>query len=163
MLARKGTTRPTSLSYDQALDEALCHGWIDGQKKSEDDTHWQQRFTPRRPGSRWSVINRDKAEALVAAGAMRPRGRAEMEKAKADGRWDAAYAGAKTATVPDDLAAALDADPGARAFFDGLTGNNRYAILYRVQDAKKPETRAKRIEKFVAMCHAHETVYPNGS
>lgn len=159
----KGALAGTTVDYREALDVALCHGWIDGAKKTEDDTHWRQRFTPRRARSKWSQVNRDKAEALVAAGVMRPRGLAEMERAKADGRWDAAYAGARAATVPDDLAAALDADSGARAFFDTLTGNNRYAILYRVQDAKKPETRARRIEKFVAMCRAHETVYPNGS
>jgi uncharacterized protein YdeI (YjbR/CyaY-like superfamily) len=159
----KGKLAGTTVDYKEALDVALCHGWIDGAKKTEDEAYWQQRFTPRRARSKWSQVNRDKAEALVQAGLMRPRGAEEMAKAKADGRWDAAYAGAKAATVPDDLAAALDADPEARAFFDTLTGNNRYAILYRVQDAKKPETRARRIEKFVAMCRAHETVHPNGS
>ena len=148
-----------SVSYAEALEVALCHGWIDGQKRGHDQTSWLQRFTPRGPRSRWSQVNRDKAEALIRAGRMRPAGQARVDAAKADGRWAAAYAGQQSATVPDDLAAALAADPQAEAFFDTLTGANRYAILYRVDDAKKPETRAARIARFVEMCHNHETVH----
>ena len=148
-----------TVTYAQALDIALCHGWIDGQKRGHDETYWLQRFTPRGPRSRWSQINRDKAEALIAAGRMRPAGQAQVDAAKADGRWAAAYAGQKSATVPDDLAAALAADPQAQAFFETLSGANRFAILYRVQDAKRPATRAARIAKFVEMCHHHETVH----
>jgi uncharacterized protein YdeI (YjbR/CyaY-like superfamily) len=150
---------PTTVTYAEALEIALCHGWIDGQKRGLDESFWLQRLTPRGPRSKWSQINRDKAEALIAAGAMQPAGLHEVERARADGRWDAAYAGQKSATVPDDLAAALDADPEAAAFFARLSSVNRYAILYRVQDAKRPETRARRVEKFVAMCHNHETVH----
>jgi len=150
---------PTTVTYAEALEIALCHGWIDGQKRGLDEAFWLQRFTPRGPRSKWSQINRDKVEALIAAGAMRPAGLREVDRARADGRWDAAYAGQKSATVPDDLAAALDADPEAAAFFATLSSVNRYAILYRVQDAKRPETRARRIEKFVAMCRNHETVH----
>jgi uncharacterized protein YdeI (YjbR/CyaY-like superfamily) len=148
-----------SVSYAEALEVALCHGWIDGQKRGHDQTSWLQRFTPRGPRSRWSQVNRDKAEALIRAGRMRPAGQARVDAAKADGRWAAAYAGQKSATVPDDLAAALAADPQAEAFFGTLTGANRYAILYRVHDAKKPATRAARIARFVEMCHNHETVH----
>jgi uncharacterized protein YdeI (YjbR/CyaY-like superfamily) len=154
----KAGAAPT-VSYAEALDVALCHGWIDGQKRGYDDRYWLQRFTPRGPRSKWSQINRDKAEALVEAGRMHPAGQAQVDAAKADGRWAAAYVGQKSATVPDDLAAALAADPQAKAFFESLTGANRYAILYRVQDAKKPQTRAARIAKFVEMCHRHETIH----
>lgn len=148
-----------TVTYAEALDVALCHGWIDGQKRGYDEAYWLQRFTPRGPRSKWSQINRDKAEALIEAGRMRPAGQAQVDAAKADGRWQAAYAGQKSATIPEDLAAALAADPDAQAFFDTLTGANRYAILYRVNDAKKPETRAARIAKFVAMCHNGETIH----
>ena len=148
-----------TVTYAEALEVALGHGWIDGQKRGYNEAFWLQRFTPRGPRSRWSQINRDKAEALIQAGRMRPAGQAQVDAAKADGRWAAAYAGQKRATVPDDLAAALAADPRAKAFFETLTGANRYAILYRVNDAKKPETRAARIAKFVQMCHDHETVH----
>lgn len=148
-----------TVSYSEALDVALCHGWIDGQKRGYDETHWLQRFTPRAPRSRWSQINRDKAEALIKAGRMRPGGQAQVDAARADGRWAAAYAGQKSATVPDDLAAALAADPQAKAFFESLSGSNRFAILFRVHDAKRPQTRAARIEKFVQMCHKNETVH----
>jgi uncharacterized protein YdeI (YjbR/CyaY-like superfamily) len=148
-----------TVNYSEALDVALCHGWIDGQKRGYDESYWLQRFTPRRPRSKWSQINRDKAEALIKAGRMHPAGQVQVDAAKADGRWAAAYAGQKSATVPDDLAAALAADPQAKAFFETLSGSNRFAILYRVHDAKKPETRAARIAKFVAMCHNHETVH----
>jgi uncharacterized protein YdeI (YjbR/CyaY-like superfamily) len=157
-IAKKGAG-VDSVSYAEALDAALCYGWIDGQKRSLDDSHWLQRFTPRTARSKWSKINRDKAQALIDARRMKPAGLREVERAKADGRWDAAYAGARAATVPDDLQRALDADPEARAFFATLDSANRYAILYRVQDAKRPETRTRRIEKYVAMLHAHETIH----
>ena len=156
-IGKKGAGR--TVTYGEALDVALCHGWIDGQKRGYDQTHWLQRFTPRGSRSKWSQNNRDKAEALIKACRMRPAGQAQVDAAKADGRWEAAYAGQKSATVPADLAAALAADPQAQAFFETLSGANRYAILYRVHDAKKPETRAARIAKFVEMCHNHETVH----
>lgn len=156
----KGVHAGSTVSYDEALDVALCFGWIDGQKRPLDGEFWLQRFTPRRARSRWSKRNREKAEVMIAAGSVRPAGLREIEAARADGRWDAAYEGQKTAAVPDDLRVALDADPEASAFFETLNGANRYAILYRVGDAKKPETRAARIAKFVAMCHNHETVHP---
>jgi uncharacterized protein YdeI (YjbR/CyaY-like superfamily) len=157
-IAKKGAG-VDSVSYAEALEAALRYGWIDGQKRALDDRHWLQRFTPRTARSKWSKINRDKAQALIDAGRMKPAGLREVERAKADGRWDAAYAGARTATVPDDLQRALDADPEARAFFATLDSANRYAILYRVQDAKRPETRMRRIEKYVSMLHAHETIH----
>jgi uncharacterized protein YdeI (YjbR/CyaY-like superfamily) len=156
-IGKKGAAE--TVSYAEALDVALCHGWIDGQKRRYDETFWLQRFTPRGPRSTWSQINRDKAEALVRAGRMRPAGQAQVDAAKADGRWAAAYAGQKRATVPDDLAAALAADPQAKAFFEALNGANRFAILYRVQSAKRPGTRAARIAKFVEMCHDHKTLH----
>jgi uncharacterized protein YdeI (YjbR/CyaY-like superfamily) len=148
-----------TVNYAEALEVALIYGWIDGQKRGYSETFWLQRFTPRGPRSKWSQINRYKAEALIKAGRMRPAGQAQVDAAKSDGRWAAAYAGQKSATVPGDLAAALAADPKAKAFFETLTGANRYAILYRVHDAKKPETRAARIATFVQMCHNHETVH----
>ncbi|MFF0573177.1 YdeI/OmpD-associated family protein [Streptosporangium saharense] len=149
-----------ALDYVQALDVALCYGWIDGQKKSLDATHWLQRFTPRRPRSRWSKVNRDKVAALLEQGRMRPAGLLEVERAKADGRWEAAYDGSRTATVPEDLELALAGNPVAREFFATLDSRNRYAVLHRVQEAKKPETRARRIEKFVTMLAEHKKVYP---
>ncbi|MGV9556285.1 YdeI/OmpD-associated family protein [Streptomyces sp. NPDC003522] len=149
-----------ALDYAQALDVALCHGWIDGQKAKFDDQWWLQRFTPRTPRSKWSKVNRDKVAALIEQGRMRPPGQAEIDRAKADGRWEAAYDSARTATVPDDLAAALAADPAAAEAFGTLDRQNRYAILYRIQDAKKPETRARRIEKYVAMLAKGEKPYP---
>ncbi len=149
-----------ALNYAQALDVALCHGWIDGQKAALDDQWWLQRFTPRRPRSRWSKINRDKVAVLIEQGRMRPPGLAEIDRAKADGRWEAAYDSSRTATVPDDLAAALTADPAAAAFFETLDRQNRYAILHRVQDAKRVETRVRRIEKYVAMLAKGEKLYP---
>jgi uncharacterized protein YdeI (YjbR/CyaY-like superfamily) len=145
--------------YAEALDVALRYGWIDGQAARVDEHWYAQRWTPRRPRSKWSKINRDKAEALMASGDMKPAGLAEVERAKADGRWDAAYESAANATVPDDLQAALDANPKAAELFAKLSGSNRYAILYRIQDAKRPETRARRIEKFVAMLARGEKVY----
>ncbi|MEV4094036.1 YdeI/OmpD-associated family protein [Streptosporangium saharense] len=149
-----------SLDYVQALDVALCYGWIDGQKKSLDATHWLQRFTPRRPRSRWSKVNRDKVAALLEQGRMRPAGLLEVERAKADGRWEAAYDGSRTATVPEDLELALAGNPAALEFFATLDSRNRYAVLHRVQEAKKPETRARRIEKFVTMLAEQKKIYP---
>ncbi len=160
VLAKKGTTTPTSLTYDEALDEALCHGWIDGQVLRRDDVTYRQRFTPRRQRSPWSKRNVGIVERLLAEGRMRPSGMAEVERARADGRWDAAYAGPATIEVPDDLTAALAAEPRARAWFDVLTKQNRYAILYRLQTAKRPETRRGRIEEFVALLARGETPYP---
>jgi uncharacterized protein YdeI (YjbR/CyaY-like superfamily) len=148
-MAKKGTGI-ASLDWTGGVEVALCFGWIDGQSRRIDDAWFMQRFTPRRPRSMWSKVNRTKVEALVAAGRMRPAGHAEVERAKADGRWDRAYDGVATATVPDDLAAALR-DAGMTGAFTGLNSANRYAILHRVQTAKKPETRARRIAQFVAM------------
>ena len=148
-----------SVDHPGALDVALCFGWIDGQRKKFDDTHFLQKFTPRRPRSKWSKINREKVENLIEQGRMREAGLAQIEAAKADGRWDAAYDSPSNATVPDDLQAALDANPEAKAFFETLTSNNRFAILYRIQDAKRPETRQRRIDKFIEMLNNKETVY----
>jgi uncharacterized protein YdeI (YjbR/CyaY-like superfamily) len=158
-IAKKGAGTAT-VSYAEALEAALCYGWIDGQKGRLDDDFWLQRFTPRKPGSKWSQINRTKAVSLIEAGEMKPAGLREVERAKADGRWEAAYAGQRAATVPEDLRRALDENARARAFFATLNSVNRYAILYRVQEAKRPETRARRIEKFVAMLARHETLHP---
>jgi uncharacterized protein YdeI (YjbR/CyaY-like superfamily) len=140
-----------SVTYAEALDVALCHGWIDGQKGAIDDRHWRQRFTPRTPRSRWSKRNRRRAEELLEGAEMAPAGLREVEAARADGRWEAAYDSPATAAVPPDLQAALDADPAAAGFFAGLDSANRYAILYRLQEARRPETRARRLEKFVGM------------
>ena len=158
-LAKKGAGVP-SVTYAEAVEAALCFGWIDGQKAALDERFWLQKFTPRRPRSVWSKINREKAERLVRDGRMRPAGRREVEAAKADGRWDAAYDAHSAATVPDDLREALERDDRARAFFSSLDATNRYAILYRIQDAKRPETRARRIEKYVAMLGEHKKIYP---
>jgi uncharacterized protein YdeI (YjbR/CyaY-like superfamily) len=160
-LARTGAVAPTSLTYDQALDEALCHGWIDGQIRGGDECSYRQRFTPRTPRSGWSKRNVAKAERLMAEGRMQPSGLAAVERAKADGRWDSAYAGPASIEVPTDLAAALDAQPAARTMFQNLNGRNRYAVLYRIETAKRPETRSRRIEQFVAMLARGETIYPN--
>jgi uncharacterized protein YdeI (YjbR/CyaY-like superfamily) len=160
VLAKKGTERPTSLTYDQALEEALCHGWIDGQARRRDDATYRQRFTPRRRSSAWSKRNTGIAERLLTEGRMHPAGIAEMERAKTDGRWDAAYAGPADIEVPPDLAAALAGEPKAQRMFESLTSQNRYAILYRTTTAKRAETRARRIEEFVAMLARGETVYP---
>jgi uncharacterized protein YdeI (YjbR/CyaY-like superfamily) len=148
-----------SVTHPEALEVALCYGWIDGLRDRLDDEYFLQRFTPRRPRSKWSKINCGKATELIEQGRMRPAGLKEVERAKADGRWDAAYDGPRTATVPDDLQAALDADDGARAFFATLNATNRYAILHRIQDAKRPETRARRIAKYVAMCREGRKIY----
>jgi uncharacterized protein YdeI (YjbR/CyaY-like superfamily) len=149
-----------SVRYPEALDAALCYGWIDGQVKRLDDQYYLQRFTPRSPRSKWSKINCGKVAALTAAGRMKPAGLRQVEAATADGRWDAAYDSPRTATVPDDLRRALDADPKAAAFFASLDGRNRYAILYQVQDARRPETRARRVAKFAAMLGNREKLYP---
>lgn len=160
VLAKKGTREPTSLSYDQALDEALCFGWIDGQVRRLDEATYRQRFTPRRARSPWSRRNVGIAERLAAGGRMHPRGLAEIERAKGDGRWEAAYAGAATIEVPDDLAAALAASPRAQAMFERLTSQNRFAVLLRVTSATRADTRSRRIEQFVAMLERGETVHP---
>lgn len=157
-IAKAGNSA-SSLTKAQAIDGALCHGWIDGQIDKYDEAWFLTRFTPRKRTSKWSENNRKRAEQLVADGRVAPAGLAEIEAAKADGRWDTAYAPASTAEEPEDLRTALDAEPAARTFFDTLTGANRYAILYRVQTAKKPETRAARIVKFVEMCTRGETVH----
>ena len=149
----------SSLTKAQAIDGALCHGWIDGQIDKWDEAWFLTRFTPRKRTSKWSENNRKRAEVLIAEGRVTAAGMTEIEAAKADGRWDAAYAPASTASEPEDLKAALDAVPEARVFFDTLSGANRYAILYRVQTAKKPETRAARIGKFVGMCERGETIH----
>ena len=158
-IAKKGGEHP-SVSYAEALDEALCVGWIDGRKWSLDEHHFLQGFGPRRARSIWSSINREKATTLIAAGRMQPSGLAEVERAKADGRWDAAYQGSKTIELPDELRAALDAEPAAAAFFETLNSQNRYAILFRLHNAKRPETRTRNIEKYVAMLARGETIYP---
>jgi uncharacterized protein YdeI (YjbR/CyaY-like superfamily) len=149
-----------SISRQQAIDAALCCGWIDGQLDRFDEAHFLVKFTPRRARSKWSQVNRDNAQRLIACGRMTPRGLEEIERAKADGRWDAAYAPASKAVVPQDLQAALKADAAARKAFDALDGQNRYAILYRIGDAKKPATRAARIEKYVQMLARGETLHP---
>ncbi|CAL9287698.1 YdeI/OmpD-associated family protein [Streptomyces sp. SudanB66_2053] len=159
-IPRKGSGLP-GIDYATALESALCFGWIDGHKRSLDETHWVQRFTPRRARSRWSAVNRQKAIELIERGRMRPAGLREVERAREDGRWEAAYASQRTAVVPEDLRAALDAAPGeAREFFEGLDSRNRYAILHRVEEAKRAGTRAARIEKFVAMLARGEKLYP---
>jgi uncharacterized protein YdeI (YjbR/CyaY-like superfamily) len=157
-IAKAGSGSDTC-TYTEAVDVALSYGWIDGQKAAADDQVWLQRFTPRRPRSRWSKINRARAEALMAAGRMAPAGMAQVEQARRDGRWAAAYEGQAAAEVPDDLAAALAANAAAEEFFGQLDTRNRYAILYRIQDAKKPETRARRIATFVEMLANHETIH----
>jgi len=162
VLAKKGTEKPTSLTYDQALEEALCHGWIDGQTRRRDDATYRQRFTPRRKRSAWSKRNTGIAERLRAEGRMHPAGQAEVERAKADGRWEAAYAGPATMEVPPDLTEALAAEPKAQEMFETLNSQNRYAILYRIGTAKRADTRARRIREFVAMLARGETVYPQG-
>lgn len=149
-----------SLTYPEAVDVALCYGWIDGQKRAFDAESWLQKFTPRGARSIWSKINTQKAQELIDAGRMKPAGMRAIEKAREDGRWEAAYDSHSTSTVPPDLQAALDANPAAAAFFATLNSQNRYAILFRIQTAKRPETRAARIEKFVAMLARHEKLYP---
>jgi uncharacterized protein YdeI (YjbR/CyaY-like superfamily) len=158
-MAKKGADIE-SVRYPEVLESALCFGWIDARREALDERYFLQRFTPRRPRSRWSRINREKAEQLITDGRMRPAGLVEVQRAKGDGRWQAAYEGQKRSTIPDDLQRELDARPKARAFFAELSSQNRYAIIYRLNDAKKPETRARRLEKFVGMLEAGETIHP---
>jgi uncharacterized protein YdeI (YjbR/CyaY-like superfamily) len=160
VMARKGATEPTRLTYVDALPEALCYGWIDGHLTQRDTTTYRVRFTPRRPRSSWSQRNVDLAEQLIADGRMQPAGLAEIERARADGRWERAYPGSASNDVPDDLRAALEASPRAQAMWDVLTRSNRYAVLYRVHDAKRPETRARRITHYVEMLAAGDTPFP---
>jgi uncharacterized protein YdeI (YjbR/CyaY-like superfamily) len=160
IIAKKGTSEPTSLSYDEALDEALCHGWIDGQVQRRDERTYKQRFTPRRARSKWSKRNVGIVDRLLGEGRMHPAGLAAVAEAKGDGRWQIAYSGQATIEVPDDLTAALDADPTARAMFEILTSQNRYALLYRIDGAKRPATRARRIAQYVEMLARGETLHP---
>lgn len=149
-----------SVRYPEVLDTALCFGWIDGRRERLDELRFLQRFTPRRPRSRWSQINREKAQQLIRDGRMRKAGHAEVEAAQADGRWQAAYAGQRSAGVPGDLQRELDARPSAAEFFARLSSQDRYAILYRLDQAKRAETRARRLQQFVAMLEAGETLHP---
>jgi uncharacterized protein YdeI (YjbR/CyaY-like superfamily) len=160
VLAKKGTVTPTSLSYEQALEEALCHGWIDGQRDRRDEFTFRELFSPRRSRSRWSRRNVDRVDRLIQQDRMHPAGLAEVERAKADGRWEVAYEGSGTIEVPPDLAAALAAQPRAQAMFEILTSQNRYAILFRIDGAKRADTRARRVADFVGMLARGETIYP---
>jgi uncharacterized protein YdeI (YjbR/CyaY-like superfamily) len=157
-LSKKGSKLP-SVTYGEALESALCYGWIDAQKRADSDQAFLQRFTPRRSRSIWSKINREKVLALTANGRMRPAGLEEVKRAQADGRWDAAYDSPSTATVPDDFQEALDRNPRAKRFFATLSSANRYAILWRLQTAKKPETRVRRVALFVEMLEKGETIH----
>ena len=158
-IAKRDANEP-SVTYPEAVEIALCWGWIDGQKKGLDDQHFLQRFTPRRARSIWSKINRDKCEALIGSRRMKPAGLKAIESAKQDGRWDAAYDAQRRAAVPDDFQAALDQNAKAKAFFATLKGANRYAILFRIQTARKVDTRTRRIEQFIAMLERGETIHP---
>jgi uncharacterized protein YdeI (YjbR/CyaY-like superfamily) len=158
-LAKKGAEHPT-VSYAEAVESALCFGWIDGQKRADDAHYWLQRFTPRTPKSIWSKINKAKAEALITAGRVRAAGLQEIERAKKDGRWNAAYSSASTVTVPDDFQKALNASRRANEFFATLNSRNRYAVLFRIQAVKRPETRAKKIAQFVEMLAKGEKLHP---
>jgi uncharacterized protein YdeI (YjbR/CyaY-like superfamily) len=149
----------TTVTHAEALEEALCYGWIDGQSASLDESFYLIRFTPRRPRSKWSQLNREKVEQLMTAGRMKRAGLAQVEAAKDDGRWEAAYPPASAAAVPPDLQRALDENPEAKAFFETLSGANRYAIIYRVHDAKRAETRARRVSDYVAMLAKHQTLH----
>ncbi len=160
VLAKKGTTEPTSLTYEQALDEALCHGWIDGQLRRRDERTYRQRFTPRRARSQWSERNVSHIERLLDEGRMQPAGLAAVQRAKEDGRWKAAYPGQKAIEVPDDFAQALAAESRAHANFELLSSQNRYAVLYRIHSAKRSDTRARRIDQYVAMLARGETLHP---
>lgn len=157
-IAKRGADEP-SVTYAEAVEIALCWGWIDGQKKGLDDQHFLQRFTPRRARSVWSKVNVEKVAALIESGRMQAPGLAQVDAAKADGRWARAYDGARTSVVPDDLQAALDAQPPAKAFFATLNASNRYAVLWRIQTAVKPETRARRIEQLVDMLARGEAIH----
>lgn len=156
----KTTAEMRTVSYGEAVEIALCYGWIDGQKKSYDESSWLQKFTPRGNKSIWSKVNREKAQALIKSGKMKPAGLEAVERAKQDGRWDAAYDSPKGATVPGDFQAELDRNPKAKAFFATLNSANRYAILFRLQTAKKSETRTKRIEQFIRMLEKNEKLHP---
>lgn len=160
ILARKGTTEPTSLSYEQALQESLCHGWIDSTKRSRDEATYIELFTPRRRTSPWSAHNVKRVEVLIEEGRMQAAGRAEIDRAKADGRWDAAYLGPKDAVAPPDLIEALADQPDAAAMYERLSSRNRFAVINRIGQAKRPETRARRIAEFTAMLARGETIYP---
>jgi uncharacterized protein YdeI (YjbR/CyaY-like superfamily) len=160
VLAKKGTADPTSLSYAEALDEAICFGWIDGQLGRRDTATFRRRFTPRNARSPWSQRNAAIAERLVATGRMHRSGEDELRQAKEDGRWEVAYAGQASSEVPGDLVTALNANPRAKAMFEVLTKANRYAILYRIGAAKRPETRSRRIGQFVEMLARGETIHP---
>lgn len=157
-LAKRSAKQPT-LTYAQALESALCYGWIDGQKQVENEDYWLQRFTPRTAKSIWSKINKARAEVLISNGRMRPAGLNEVNRAKQDGRWQAAYASASASTVPDDLQQALDCNPKAKKFFATLNSQNRYAILFRVQNVKKAETRARKISEFIDMLNKGEKIH----
>jgi uncharacterized protein YdeI (YjbR/CyaY-like superfamily) len=159
-IAKQGAERP-SVNHPDALEVALCYGWIDALKRNDGPHHWVQRFTPRSARSIWSKINRDKALALVAVGRMRAAGQKEIERAQADGRWDAAYDGSRAAAIPPDLQAAFDANPKAKAFFATLDSSNRYAVLFRLQTAKKAETRERRLRQFVEMLARGEKLHPS--
>jgi uncharacterized protein YdeI (YjbR/CyaY-like superfamily) len=158
-IAKRGSGIET-VTFVEALDVALCYGWIDSQRAGLDGRYFLQRFTSRKPRSKWSQVNREKVAKLIEAGRMKPAGLREVERAKADGRWDAAYEPQSTATVPDDLCAELEKNVVAREFFETLNSTNRYAILHRIQDARKPETRARRIAKYVAMLAEGKKLYP---
>jgi len=159
-LAKQGGHPPTRLRYQEALEQALCYGWIDGQVRRHDAATYRQRFTPRRKRSAWSKRNVELAERLLGEGRMKPAGQAAIDQARSDGRWQAAYAGSATIDVPDDLAAALAAEPKAAAMFELLTSRNRYAILYRLATAKRSDTRSRRLTEFVDMLARGETIYP---
>jgi len=158
-IAKQGAQQP-SVSHPEALEVALCYGWIDALKRNDGAHHWLQRFTPRAARSIWSKVNRDKVEALISAGRMKPAGQREIDRARADGRWDAAYDSGRTSTVPPDLQAAFDASPKAAAFFATLDSTNRYAVLFRLQTAKRPETRERRLRQFVEMLARGEKLHP---
>ena len=158
-IARKGSGLET-VSFAEALDVALCYGWIDSQADSFDDRYWLLRFTPRRPRSKWSKRNRARVTKLIEEGRMKPVGLREVERARADGRWEAAYDAQSTATVPEDFRRELEKNEEAREFFATLDSQNRYAILHRIQDARRPETRARRIEKYAAMLREGKKLYP---
>jgi uncharacterized protein YdeI (YjbR/CyaY-like superfamily) len=156
---RNDLRKKPTLSYTQAVESALCYGWIDSQKQAESEHYWLQRFTPRTNKSIWSKINKAKAETLMLAGRMRPAGIREVDRAKQDGRWEAAYSSASTSTVPDDLQQALNSHPKAKAFFATLNSQNRYAILFRIQNVKKAETRARKISQFIEMLNKGEKIH----
>ncbi len=160
VLAKKGTTQPTSLTYDQALEVAICHGWVDGQLAKRDERTFRRKFTPRRRGSAWSKRNVDLATKLADEDRMKPAGLAAVQRAKADGSLDSAYEGQSTMAIPPDLTASLAATPAAKAMFDQLDAANRYSVLYRVSTAKRAETRQRRIEQLVSMLASGETIHP---